>query len=189
MPKLILSVTKLSSGDTFKIGMDTEATVDFTVVDNSDVIYSEVQETASIQPFTKAWNVAVDRLVEAFSLLPYFTSVQRIGGENSTLIEIDSSDGFDAGNFSTSPYANGTLLEWVQIIQDNGSVDDKTTFPAVFGDPLVPNVIINSITYESVDFNKGSTPFLEGNLLEKIRCTINTRRTTLKTRVHLHRFE
>ena len=173
MPKLILSVTKLSSGDTFKIGMDTEATVDFTVVDNSDVIYSEVQETASIQPFTKAWNVAVDRLVEAFSLLPYFTSVQRIGGENSTLIEIDSSDGFDAGNFSTSPYANGTLLEWVQIIQDNGSVDDKTTFPAVFGDPLVPNVIINSITYESVDFNKGSTPFLEGNLLEKIRCTIN----------------
>jgi hypothetical protein len=173
MPKLILSVTKLSSGDTFKIGMDTEATVDFTVVDNSDVIYSEVQETASIQPFTKAWNVAVDRLVEAFSLLPYFTSVQRIGGENSTLIEIESSDGFDAGNFSTSPYANGTLLEWVQIIQDNGSVDDKTTFPAVFGDPLVPNVIINSITYESVDFNKGSTAFLQGNLLEKIRCTIN----------------
>lgn len=163
--KLDISVTKLVAGDSIRINhTNGNKFVLINIVD--EVATREVQtafDTTNIAPKVDQAAAATLRTSVAFSDSEFVTST-KVNGTIVSITFIDNKDFNVAPNSIVIDDANGSLIQPVRQVNDNGDIFDKITDPAIFNDALVANIQVTSVTHQLIEYGYPAKNFPTGNL-------------------------
>jgi hypothetical protein len=162
--KLDISVTRLRTGDSIEIEINSGSSFTVNVIASSLQTASlQVNDTSDILPTSNEWQVAVQRLAAVIgndvgSVINVSTS--------QTVISIEFEDGttFDGVTIVDS---NGSLLVAVKTVGEQGGENN-------FNNPLVPFITVTDTTHELIEYvNYTPLNYPHGNMGDLIETVIS----------------
>jgi len=172
MSQLIISTTRLVSGDVFTI--NPQATAELWIIEFVSTQPSTMQalDTTSITPTSEEWKAAVERLTDALRDCAVFTSVDSDTDATGTKIICSSDQDLTHTAFNPN-FGNGSEIVFVSLIKNNGVRLDFNNTPSVFDDFLVPNIAVSDVDHDIIDFTGlATTSDIRGNPGNYITSTI-----------------
>jgi hypothetical protein len=173
MAILKVSVRKLRAGDQFRIrsiaGGGFPAYFVDIVTGTPDTL--EAEDTSSVIPSSEEWIKAVENLAKAFEDMELMGSVSFDTNTDQTVITCTSNEDLDISFLKN--IANGSEIEFISLVNGNGTKYDITTDPAEFGNILVPNITVTSIDHSLNEFPTQPTEqYLRGNPHAEIKTEV-----------------